>query len=231
MAGRVGEVFGVSDRLVEQRGDVRVMQDILDMPALTAAHDQTEIAQDTKLLADRGLFHVDATLELADRERPVAEQGQEANAARGGENQHRLRDPFGGLDADPDLRPGVLGVAHPRNATGLACSCLHLLPGLLWERFGRCGCRRHQIARMLVQPRGRSFRGRVLPSIDGRNRERLAIRVGSGYGASICVRTVGSGAQSEEWARWKLRRLGRAGDRVCGCSGPRWTGVSDARCS
>src|SRR5439155_6469 len=61
------EVFDVEDGLVEQVGDVRVVQRVDDLAAAALADYEPEVSEDPQLVRDGRLLHVDGVGELANR--------------------------------------------------------------------------------------------------------------------------------------------------------------------
>jgi len=60
------DVFDVVDGLVEQVGDVVVVERVDGMSSLTLADDEVEVAEDAELVRDGGLLHLDRLCEFAD---------------------------------------------------------------------------------------------------------------------------------------------------------------------
>ncbi len=129
LAGWVGEaelsVLGMSDRLVEERRDVLVVQGVVNVSALSVPDDEAKVAQQPQLLAGGGLFHSGTMRELADGARPVAQLREQTHAAGRGQGLHELGYALGGFGADAALGGRVGCVTHRGNASVRGCSCLH----------------------------------------------------------------------------------------------------------
>jgi hypothetical protein len=108
------DVFDVVDGFFEQHGDVAVVECVDDASAGSLADDESEVAQDTELVGDGGLLHLDRLGEVGDRARAVAEVGKDADAARCGERLHRLRDLAGcfRVECSGLFVPAVDSVSH-----------------------------------------------------------------------------------------------------------------------
>ena len=85
-------MLDVPHRLVDQVGDVGVMQGVDDRAAATRADDETEVAQQPQLMGDGGAFHLDSVGELVDAARSLTQPREYANATRCGERLHRVCD-------------------------------------------------------------------------------------------------------------------------------------------
>ena len=59
------QVFDVEDGLVEQVGDVRIVEGVDDAAAVPFADHEPEVSEDAQLLGDGGAFHLDGGGELA----------------------------------------------------------------------------------------------------------------------------------------------------------------------
>ena len=86
------DVLDVVDGLVEQVGDVGVVERVDDGPSAAVADDEAEMAEDAELVGDGRLFHLDRVGELADGSRRFAEAAEDADTARRRERLHRLCD-------------------------------------------------------------------------------------------------------------------------------------------
>ena len=99
--GCVGvEVLGVCDGFREEHRDVVVVQRVDDLTAASVAGDETELAQDTELLGDGRLFHLEVASEFGDRARGGSEPREDPNAAWCCERLHRVGDDLGGCVAE-----------------------------------------------------------------------------------------------------------------------------------
>ncbi len=74
------QVLDVVHGLVEELGDVVVVQAVDDPAALPRAGDQTQRAQQPQLVRDRRLFHADGFGQLRHAARALAEAGQDHQA-------------------------------------------------------------------------------------------------------------------------------------------------------
>jgi hypothetical protein len=85
-------MLDVVDRLLEQVGDVRVMQGVDDGAPASLADDESEVAEEAQLVRDRRAFHLDGCGKLVDRAGTVAEAAEDTHPARSRQRLHCLRD-------------------------------------------------------------------------------------------------------------------------------------------
>ncbi len=71
------QVLDVVEGLVEEFGDVVVVEGVDDRAPLTFACDQSEVAQQAELVGAGGCFHADGFREVTDRARAFLEPGQD----------------------------------------------------------------------------------------------------------------------------------------------------------
>ena len=78
-------MLDVMDGLVQELGDVGVVQAVHDPAAVPMADDETEGPQQAQLVGDRRLFHADRGGELRDRMRATPEPAEDQQAGRSGQ--------------------------------------------------------------------------------------------------------------------------------------------------
>ena len=71
--GAEPQVLAVVDRLVEELGDVVVVEGVHDAAAVPLPFDQAEVAQQAQLVRDRGLLHAGVRRQFADGGRATSE--------------------------------------------------------------------------------------------------------------------------------------------------------------
>jgi hypothetical protein len=86
----------VAERFGQERGHVRVEELVLDMPPRAATGHQPEIPQDPQLMGDGRLLHLDGGTQDADGAAALAQAGQDAHPAGGGQGSHQPGDALGG---------------------------------------------------------------------------------------------------------------------------------------
>jgi hypothetical protein len=84
-------MFDVEDRLIEQVGDVGVVEGVDDAPPAPLADHEPEVAKHAQLMRDRGAFHPDRQGELIHSARALAEPRENPHPARRCKRLHRLR--------------------------------------------------------------------------------------------------------------------------------------------
>ena len=110
-------VVEVVAHLVEQRGDVRVVQPVEDRAAVAARGHEAQVAQDPQLLRGGRRRHLGALGELVDARLAVAQRVQEPHARRRRQGLHQLgdRDGLGVADDARPAEPSVLcALRHSR---------------------------------------------------------------------------------------------------------------------
>ena len=95
--GAEPDVLDMTDSLIDQLGDMHVIQRVHDPPALTLTDDQADIPQQPQLMRDSGLLHPDRVDELRDRMRALAQLREDQHPARRRQPLHRVRDPHSDL--------------------------------------------------------------------------------------------------------------------------------------
>jgi hypothetical protein len=112
----------VEDRLVEQGGDVIVVQGIDHLPTRSLPDDKSELAQHPQLVRYRRGLHLDGVGELPDGAITFTEASEDPDAAGGREGLHRDRDGVGGGSVDVRRFRGstVCAVSHTREDAMLA---------------------------------------------------------------------------------------------------------------
>lgn len=90
----------MEDRLVEQVGDVRIVERVNHAPAVAHADNKSEVAQHTQLVRNGGSLHLNGFGELVHGAGSLTEPRQNPDTARGRERLHRLRDLPGGFRID-----------------------------------------------------------------------------------------------------------------------------------
>ena len=107
-------MLDVKDGLVEQFGDVGIVESVDDVLALALTDDEAEVAQLAQLVGDGRGLHADSLGELADRARAFLQPSEDLHATGGGEDLHALGDDPRGLRIDT-RRPWFAGdsVTHP----------------------------------------------------------------------------------------------------------------------
>ena len=78
-------MLDVVEGLVEEFGDVVVVEGVDDRAAVALAGDQAEVAQQAELVGAGGLFHADGVGEVGDRAGAFLEPGQDQQPGRGGQ--------------------------------------------------------------------------------------------------------------------------------------------------
>ena len=106
-------VLDVADRLIEQLGDMRVVQRVDDPPPLTLTDDQTDVPQQPQLMRHSGLLHPDRDHELGHRMRTLTQLREDQHPARRRQPLHRVCDPRSDLRSHLAPRSAAIhAVAH-----------------------------------------------------------------------------------------------------------------------
>ena len=84
-------MLDMEDRLIEQVGDVRVVERVDDAPAAPLADNEPEVAQHAQLVRHRRAFHLNRQGEFVHGAGAFAEPRENPNPARRCERLHRLR--------------------------------------------------------------------------------------------------------------------------------------------
>ncbi len=78
------------DSLVEQVGDMRVVQRVDDLATVPLADHETELAEEAELVRHRRLLHPDRSSKLTDRARRAAQPSEDQHAAGRRQGLHRV---------------------------------------------------------------------------------------------------------------------------------------------
>lgn len=106
-------MLDVEDRLVDQVGNVAVVQGVADVPALALADHKAEMTEDAKLVGDRRGLHTDRRRKLVHRQPAVPQPREDTDTARRRQRLHRLGDLARRLPIDVDgARVAIDCVAH-----------------------------------------------------------------------------------------------------------------------
>ena len=109
-------MLDVEDRLVEQLGDVGVMQVIDDVLATALADDEAEMPKLPELVRDSGWLHPHRVGKLTDRARTLLQPAEDLHAARGRQHPHAVSDSLRNvriergarrLSSDPMTHPNI----------------------------------------------------------------------------------------------------------------------------
>jgi hypothetical protein len=84
-------MLDMEDRLVEQLGDVRIVQPVKHVLAASLANHETEMAQLTQLVRNRRGLHPDSISELTDRAGPILQPPKDLHPTGGRKDPHPLR--------------------------------------------------------------------------------------------------------------------------------------------
>ncbi len=84
-------MFNVEDCLVEEVGNVGVVQGVDDLSAAPLADNEAEVSQHPKLVRDRRLLHGDRDRELTDRAGRLPKPTENTDPARCRQPLHRVR--------------------------------------------------------------------------------------------------------------------------------------------
>ena len=82
------QVFEVVGGVVEQIGDVRVVQGVDDLPPAPLADDEAKVTQQAQLVRDRGQLHPNRRRKLPDRMGRLAQASEDQDPARRRERLH-----------------------------------------------------------------------------------------------------------------------------------------------
>src|SRR5438105_3342741 len=93
-----------------------VVQGVNDAVAVTPPADKAKMAEDAKLVRDRGRLELHTLGEIRDRARRLPQPRQDANPARSGERLHRLGDLLSEIPVDR-RKPKPLVVLEMRHGT------------------------------------------------------------------------------------------------------------------
>lgn len=85
-------MLGVRDGLVQERGDMIVMQRVDDLAPHPLPDHESEVAKHPQLVRDRGELHLDRLGKIADRGRGLTQTREDPHPTRRSQRLHRLRD-------------------------------------------------------------------------------------------------------------------------------------------
>ena len=103
----------MEDRLVEQVGDVRIVERVNHAPAAARADNESEVAQHTQLVRNGRALHLNGIGELVHVASSLTQPRQNPDTTRGRKRLHRLRDlPCGRRIDNSRLRVPFYPVAH-----------------------------------------------------------------------------------------------------------------------
>ena len=94
-------MLDVTQRLVEQHRDMRVIESVDRLPPGADADHEIEVSQDPQLMRHRRLRHADGATQLADAARTFSQTTENLDPARRPEACHHPRDPLRSLRRDP----------------------------------------------------------------------------------------------------------------------------------
>ena len=116
-------MFNMEDCLVEQVGNVGVVQGVDDLSAAPLADNEAEMSQQTKLVRDRRLLHGDGRCEFTNRAGRLPKPTENADSARCRQRLHRVRDLTRRICVEGrDRRVCSNPVAHTANDSMNVCS-------------------------------------------------------------------------------------------------------------
>lgn len=102
----------VAQGLVKQTGHMGVVEVVDHLASVSRPDDEPEVAQDTQLVGDGRLLHVDGSGQLANRARAFAEPTEDADPARRGQRPHHPGDVDRALRRDRRARCDHMGRCH-----------------------------------------------------------------------------------------------------------------------
>src|SRR5438094_6398172 len=107
-------VLDVVDRLGDEVAHMVVVQGVNDTVSIAPPGNKTKVAENPKLVRDRGRLELHIVGEIGDGTRRLAQPRQNANPARSGERLHRLGDLLSEIPVDRRKRKSlvVLEVGH-----------------------------------------------------------------------------------------------------------------------
>ena len=112
-------MFDVVDRLGDEVAHMVVVQGVNDAVAVTPPADKAKMAEDAKLVRDRGRLELHTLGEIGDRARRLPQPRQDANPARRGQSLHRLGNLLSEIPVDRSKRKPlvVLEMGHGPNVS------------------------------------------------------------------------------------------------------------------
>lgn len=115
------QVIHVTQRLVEQRSHMGVVEPVHDMATAADPAHQVQITQDPQLVRHCRLFHADLSGQLAHGVVDDAQASQDADPARGRQRSHHPRNLRRVIDADWAVGGSVVELA---DVSMLLCTCV-----------------------------------------------------------------------------------------------------------
>ena len=112
-------MFHVVDRLGDEVSHMVVVQRVNDAVAVAPPGDKAKMAEDPKLVRDRGRLELHIVGEIGDRALRLPQSRQDANPARRGERLHRRGDLLSEIPVDRRKRKSlaVLEMGHGPNVS------------------------------------------------------------------------------------------------------------------
>jgi hypothetical protein len=101
-------VLDVVDRLGDKVAHMIVMQGANDAVAVAPTGHKAKVAEDPKLVRDRGWLELHTVGEISDRARRLPQTRQDANPARSSERLHRLGDLLSEIPVDRRKRKALV---------------------------------------------------------------------------------------------------------------------------
>ncbi len=124
-------VLDVVDRLGDEVAHMVVVQGVDDAVAVAPPGDKAKVAEDPKLVRDRGRLELHTVGEIGDRASRLPQPRQDANPARSGQRLHRLGDLLSEIPVDRRKRKPLvmleMGHGHPNVSEEV-----FRLSGLVW---------------------------------------------------------------------------------------------------
>ena len=93
-------MFDVVDRLSDEVAHMVVVQGVNDAVAVASPGNEAKVAEDPKLVRDRGWLELHVVGEIGDGALGLPQPRQDANPARSGERLHRLGDLLSEIPVD-----------------------------------------------------------------------------------------------------------------------------------
>jgi len=107
-------VLDVVQRLIEEVGDVRVVQRVDDLATSPLADNEPQVTEQTQLVRDRRRLHANRLGERVYRAGSLAQTTENPDAARRSKRLHRLGNLLGGSRVDGRRsRTSINAVGHP----------------------------------------------------------------------------------------------------------------------
>jgi hypothetical protein len=129
-------VLDVVDRLGDEVAHMVVVQGVNDAVAVAPPGDKAKVAEDPKLVRDRGRLELHTVGEIGDGAWRLPQPRQDANPARSGERLHRFGDLFSEVSVDRRQRKTLPSLKMPHDAASLSEEMLRLSASLREARPG-----------------------------------------------------------------------------------------------